>query len=61
MLILFSWKLAADFEDNELIKSLPIKLEGEYTHRIYSFVVDNVFVLEEDETRKLIFIKKMQS
>uniref|UniRef100_A0A915DTL2 Uncharacterized protein n=1 Tax=Ditylenchus dipsaci TaxID=166011 RepID=A0A915DTL2_9BILA len=47
---MFNSKLAADFPEHELLQSLQVKLDAESTHRINSFVVDNCFVSQEEES-----------
>ncbi|KAI1723640.1 STAG domain-containing protein [Ditylenchus destructor] len=50
VLVFFNWKLAADAAQNDLMQSLPVKLDPEFSQRINSFVVDNVFVSQEEES-----------
>ena len=54
MLILLNWKVAADFPDTA-IAELEITLERDFNNKINSFVVDNVFVSEENDPRKFYF------
>ncbi|KAL3102248.1 hypothetical protein niasHS_003657 [Heterodera schachtii] len=50
ILILFNWKLAADNGPDHPIHSLAIKLDREMAFRLSDFVMDNVFVLEENDS-----------
>jgi cohesin complex subunit SA-1/2 len=49
-LILFNWKLANDYPNVPQMQNAPYKLDIEQTSRINSFVVDNVFVSQEEES-----------
>uniref|UniRef100_A0A914I8W6 SCD domain-containing protein n=1 Tax=Globodera rostochiensis TaxID=31243 RepID=A0A914I8W6_GLORO len=49
ILIMFNWKLAADYGPDHHIHVLAIKVDKDMICRITEFVMDNVFVLEEND------------
>lgn len=53
---MFNWKLAADYGPDHPIHTLAIKVDKEMARQINEFVMDNVFVDNENDSCEKFYI-----
>lgn len=52
-LIMFNWKLAADYGQEHPIHGLAVKIDREFMRMVTDFVLDNVFITEDENSKSM--------